>query len=113
MIERGREVCAIQRIKSLDSKLRVETVRNTLDVVIFDQRYIKGDQTGPDQRIAVQIAQQRRGIREGEALELEVLEGASRIHRAGAGAATQPVGNVLGLRAAHAPRMSSEHDDDR
>ena len=70
----------IQNIEKLRPKLRIEAIRNPLDVIVLEQGKIEIHQSGSDECIPAQIAAECNGIRDCEALSLDIADGVTRIH---------------------------------
>src|SRR6266404_3160076 len=63
----------VQQIEELGSELNIEGVRDSLDLVVLQQRRIEIYESRTDQRVPPQIAAQRDGIWHGEALRFDVV----------------------------------------
>ena len=63
VIQGRRKIRMIEKIEELGSELDVERVRDSLDVVILQQRRIEIDQSRTDQRVAPQVAAKGNRVR--------------------------------------------------
>ena len=71
----------IQNVEKLRTKLGIEAIRDSLDVVVLEQGEIEVYQSGSDECVPAQVAAKGYGIWNREALRLDVADRISRIHQ--------------------------------
>ncbi len=84
----------IHNVEKLGSELRVEAIGDPLDVIILEQGEIEVHQPGPDECVSAQVPAQCNGIRDREALRLDISDWITRIHRRPATWTSNQVRNV-------------------
>src|SRR5229473_790891 len=104
----------IHNVEKLGPELRVEAIRDALDVVVLEQREIEVHQSGYDECVPAQISAQCNGIGDRETLRLDVADGITRIHRRTATRTGNQVRNVdVWVGALHSERVSSNTRGER
>ncbi len=63
----------IDNVEKFRAELRIKRVRDSLDVIVFEQRKIEIHQSRTDDRVAAQISAKRNGIRHGKTLRFDVV----------------------------------------
>src|SRR5207253_1120965 len=71
----------IQNVEKLGTELRIEAIRDPLDVVVLEQGEIEVRQSWSNECVSSQVAAKCNGIGDREALRLDVADGIPRIHR--------------------------------
>ena len=79
IIERRSEIRVIQNIKKFCAKLHIKSVRDSLDVVVFEYGKIEIYQSRANYCVAAQIATKGNRIRDCEALYFDVVVGVTGI----------------------------------
>jgi hypothetical protein len=70
----------IQNVEKLGPKLRIEAIRDPLDVVILEERKIEVHQSGSDECVPAEVPAECDGVRHREALRLDVADGITRVY---------------------------------
>src|SRR3989440_7319183 len=97
----------IQNVEKLGTELRIEAIRDPLDVVVLEQGEIEVHQSWSDECVPAQISAEDNGIRDREALRLNVADGIARIHRRTAAWTGNQVRNIdVRVCAFHSERVS-------
>src|SRR5713101_4754231 len=108
------KIRVIHNIEKLGPKLRVEAIGDSFDVVVLEQREIEVHQSGSDECVPAQIPSECNGIREREALRLDVADGITRIHRRTTTWAGSQVRDIdVWVRAFHPERVSPKTRSER
>src|SRR6266852_6262641 len=108
------KVGVIQNVEELGPKLRIEAIRDPFDVVVLEQGEIEVHQSGSDECVPAQVAAKCNGIRDREALRLNVADGITRIHRRTATRTGNQVRNIdVWVGALHSERVSSNTRSER
>lgn len=65
----------VHNVEKLSAKLRVEAIRDLLNVVVLEHGEVEVQQSGSDERVAPQIAAQCDGVGDSKALRFDVAHG--------------------------------------
>src|SRR6266478_6009474 len=68
IVQRRSEIRMIDNVEKFRAELRIKRVRDSLDVIVFEQRKIEIHQSRTDDGVAAQIPAKRNGIRHGKTL---------------------------------------------
>src|SRR6266446_3364296 len=101
------KIRVIQNVEKLGPELCIEAIRDPLDVVVLEQREIEVHQSRPDECVSAQVPAEGNGVRNREALRLDVADGITRVHQRTATGASNQVRNINAwVCAFHSERVS-------
>src|SRR5207245_1370436 len=75
------KIRVIHNVEELSAELRVEAIRDPLDVIVLEQGEVEVYQSGSDECVPAQVSAECNGIGDREALRLDVGDGITRIHQ--------------------------------